>query len=59
MKQYIDKNLSLQEKCLKKNEDNINGFKNMEEYIKHKMKLKAKSNRNKRNYSQRICISKL
>ena len=58
MKQYIDKNLSLQEKCLKKNEDNINGFKNMEEYIKHKMKLKAKSNRNKRNYSQNNSISK-
>ena len=58
MKQYIDKNLSLQEKCLKKNEDNINGFKNMEEYVKHKMKLKAKSNRNKRNYSQNNSISK-
>ena len=60
MKQYIDKSLSLQEKCLKKNEDNINGFKNMEEYIKHQMKLKAKSNRNKRKsyYSQNNSISK-
>lgn len=47
MKQYIDKTLSLQEKCLKKNEDNINDFKNMEDYIQHKMKLKEKTSRNR------------
>ena len=45
MKQFIDKSLSLQEKCLKKNEDNLNLFKNMEEYILQKMKLKAKNKR--------------
>ena len=49
MKHYIDKTLTLQEKCLKKNEDNLIKFKNMEDYIQQKMKLKSKSNRNKRN----------
>ena len=47
MKQYMDKTLTLQEKCLKRNEYNINKFKNMEDYIQQKMKLKAKSNRNR------------
>ena len=48
MKQYIDKNLSLQEKCLKKNEDNLNYFKNLKENINNKMKMNYK-NTNKRN----------
>ena len=48
MKQYIDKNLSLQEKCLKKNEDNLNFFKNLKENISNKMKMNYK-NANKRN----------
>ena len=47
MKQYIDKTLTLQEKCLKRNEYNINYFKNLEDYIQQKMKLKTKSNRNR------------
>ena len=42
MKQYMDKNLSLQENCLKKNENNLNKFKNMESYILEKLKLKSK-----------------
>ena len=48
MKQYIDKNLFLQEKCLKKNEDNLNYFKNLKENINNKMKMNYK-NTNKRN----------
>ena len=48
MKQYIDKSLSLQEKCLKKNEDNLNSFRNMEDFIQQKMRLKTKKNKNKR-----------
>ena len=48
MKQYIDKSLSLQEKCLKKNQDNLNSFRNMEDYIQQKMRLKSKKNTNKR-----------
>ena len=47
MKQYMDKTLTLQEKCLKRNEYNINYFKNLEDYIQQKMKLKTKSNRNR------------
>jgi hypothetical protein len=47
MKQYMDKTLTLQEKCLKRNEYNINYFKNMEDYIQQKMKLNKKSDRNK------------
>ena len=47
MKQYIDKTLSLQEKCLKKNEDNITEFKNIENYIQQKMRLKERASRNK------------
>lgn len=47
MKQYMDKTLTLQEKCLKRNEYNINKFKYMEDYIQQKMKLKTKSNRNR------------
>ena len=39
--------MTLQEKCLKRNEYNINKFKNMEDYIQQKMKLNKKSDRNK------------
>ena len=39
MKQYIDKNLSLQEKCLKKNNDNAINFRNFKGKISQKMKI--------------------
>ena len=52
MKQYMDKNLALQENCLKRNENNLNEFKNMESYILEKMKLKSKTDKNRRNKSQ-------
>ena len=45
MKQYIEKNLSLQEKCLKKNEDNLSYFKNLKENINNKMKYKKNYNK--------------
>ena len=48
MKKYIDKSLALQEKCLKKNEDNLVKFKNMGDFIQQKIKLKSKSMINKR-----------
>ena len=57
MKQYMDKNLSLQENCLKKNENNLNKFKNMESYILEKLKLKSKTDKNRRNKSQARNIS--
>ena len=38
MKQFIDKNLNLQEKCLKKNEDNNIQFQNLKENINQKMR---------------------
>ena len=38
MKQFIDKNLNLQEKCLKKNEDNNMQFQNLKENINQKMR---------------------
>ena len=56
MKQYIDKNLELQENCLKKNKNNISKFKNMKNYIQQRMKLNEKSKRNKselRNHSMK------
>ena len=60
MKQHIDKTLSLQEKCLKKNEINVNKFKTMEEFIQQKMKLKEKTSRNNyiRNNAQNNSMSK-
>ena len=42
MKIYIDKNLLLQEKCLKKKEDNINKFNNIKEKITKKIKISKK-----------------
>lgn len=48
MKQYIDKNLSLQEKCLKKKEDNLIRYKNMKGNSQ-KMKINSKIINNKRN----------
>ena len=42
MKIYIDKNLSLQEKCLKKKEDNINKFNNIKGKITQKIKISKK-----------------
>ena len=63
MKQYMDKTLTLQEKCLKRNEYNINKFKNMEDYIQQKMKLKksdrkriSKCNMNNNSVSKDINI---
>ena len=49
MKQYIDMNLSLQEKCLKKNEDNLNSLKNMKGRINQKMNIHSKLNIKKSN----------
>lgn len=54
MRQYIDKSLELQEKCLKKNVDNLNSFKNMGEFIKERMKLKAKAKKNRRRSNLQI-----
>ena len=42
MKIYIDKNLLLQEKCLKKKEDNINKFNNIKGKITQKIKISKK-----------------
>ena len=42
MKLYIDKNLLLQEKCLKKKEDNINTFNNIQGKITRKVKISKK-----------------
>ena len=42
MKQYIDKNLLLQEKCLKKKEDNIHKFNNIKGKISQKIKISKK-----------------
>ena len=50
MKHYINKTLDLQEKCLKKNEDNAAKFKNMEDFIQQKMKLKEKTIKRNKNY---------
>ena len=55
MKQYIDKNLSLQEKCLKRNEDNLNIFKTVKGNIIQKMKLQhSKKNSNKKEKSYNL-----
>ena len=49
IKQYIDMNLSLQEKCLKKNEDNLADCKNLKGNILQRMKITNKKNANKKN----------
>ena len=49
IKQYIDMNLSLQEKCLKKNEDNLADCKNLNGNILQRMKITNKKNANKKN----------
>lgn len=56
MKQFIDKNLELQENCLKRCKNNLYKFKNMKNYIQQKMKLNNKTRRNKselRNHSMK------
>ena len=61
MKQYIDKNLSLQEKCLKKKEDNLSYFNNLKENINNKMKMNFKKNYNNKgnkNYNDNISYNK-
>ena len=57
MKNIIDKNLSLQEKCLKKNEYNMNLYKTIEENIRNKMKLKLNKNKNKKTINYDINFS--
>ena len=49
IKQYIDMNLSLQERCLKKNEDNLVDCKNLKGNILQRMKITNKKNANKKN----------
>ena len=49
IKQYIDMNLSLQEKCLKKNGDNLADCKNLKGNILQRMKITTKKNANKKN----------
>jgi len=51
MKQYIDKNLSLQEKCLKRKEDNLNIFKTLKGNIIQKMKFQSNKNAHKKEKS--------
>ena len=60
MKQYIDKNLSLQEKCLKKKEDNLNKFKNMKGKISQKIKISKKcfGKRNSKSYFENSSSNK-
>ena len=61
MKQYIDKNLSLQEKCLKRNEDNLNIFQTVKGNIIQKMKLqhsKKNSNKKEKSYKESNSSSK-
>ena len=53
MKQYMDKTLSLQEKCLKKKEDNIKNFRNIKDNINQKLKIYA--NKNKKNNISSNC----
>ena len=59
MKQYMDKTLSLQEKCLKKKEDNIKNFRNIKDNINQKLKIYANKNKkNNKSYYEANSISK-
>ena len=55
----MDKTLSLQEKCLKKKEDNIKNFRNIKDNINQKLKIYANKNKkNNKSYYEANSISK-
>ena len=59
MKQYIDKNLSLQEKCLIKNNDNLINYRNLKGNISQKIKIDKKIYKKKnKSYSENSSSNK-